>query len=95
MADYEIPADLLDAQRVYWAADERVQEVTDALPSPQEVLEGAQTEEQGEELARVREERLLALEALNRHRWWDGAEQKRDRHAAWKALQQAARGDAG
>ncbi|MGC5012500.1 hypothetical protein ACLQ2R_17185 [Streptosporangium sp. DT93] len=91
MADYEFPDDLLDAQRAYWAADARVQEVTDALPSPQEVLEGAQTEEQGEELARVREERLLALEALNRHPWWGQDRQRQDRYAAWKALQAAAR----
>jgi hypothetical protein len=91
MADYEFPEDLLAAQRAYWAADARVNEVTDALPSPQEVLEGAQTEEQGEELARVREERLLALEALNGHPWWQQDEQRRDRYAAWKALQAAAR----
>jgi glutamate formiminotransferase len=90
MAD-EIPADLIDAQRAYYEADRRVQEVTDALPSPQEVLEGAQTEEQGEELAQVREERLTALEALNRHPWWEQDEQKRDRHAAWMALQKAAK----
>ncbi|MFI6513597.1 hypothetical protein ACIBCT_38840 [Streptosporangium sp. NPDC050855] len=83
------------AQRTYWAADARVQEVTDALPSPQEALEGAQTEEQGGRLARVPEERLLALEALNRHPWWQQDEQRRDRYAAWKALQEAARGDVG
>lgn len=95
MADYEFPPDLIDAQRAYTAADTRVQKVIAALPSAQEVLEGAQTEEQGEELARVREERLAALEALNRHPWWGQDEPRRDRYAAWKALQAAARGDAG
>lgn len=91
MADYDFPPDLLAAQRAYYEADRRVQEVTAALPSPQEVLEGAQTEEQGEELVRVREERLTALEALNRHPWWEQDEQRRDRHAAWMALQKAAK----
>ncbi len=91
MADYDFPDDLLAAQRAFYEADARVQEVIAALPSPQEVLEGAQTEEQSEELARVREERLEALEALNRHSWWQQDEQRRDRHAAWMALQQAAK----
>ncbi|MEV7013250.1 hypothetical protein [Streptosporangium sp. NPDC051022] len=87
MADDEFPPDLLGAQRTYWAADARVQEVTDALPSAQEVLEGAMTDEQREELAQVREARLQALEALNRHPWWKDAG---DRYAAQKALRQAA-----
>jgi len=46
MADYEFPPDLLDQQRAYDAADARVQEVTDALPSAQDALEGAMTDEQ-------------------------------------------------
>ncbi|MEV8638820.1 hypothetical protein AB0395_44910 [Streptosporangium sp. NPDC051023] len=65
-----------------------MQEVTDALPSSQEILEGFMTDEQRAELAQVREARLQALEALNKHPWW--AEQ-RDRHAAWMALQKAAK----
>jgi hypothetical protein len=72
MADYEFPPDLLDAQRAYWAADARVQEVTDALPSSVVVVAGEAevTEEQRAELVTVRAERLLALEALNAHEWW-------------------------
>ncbi|MEV7907774.1 hypothetical protein [Streptomyces anulatus] len=88
MSDYEFPDDLLAAQRAYYAADARVQEVTDALPSPQEILEGAMTDEQRDELAEVREARLQALEALNAHAWWG---EQRDRYAAWTALQKAAK----
>jgi hypothetical protein len=88
MADYEFPPDLLDAQRTYWTADARVQEVTDALPSSVAVVAGEAgvTEEQQAELVAVRAERLLALEALNQHPWWETTE---DRYAAWKALQKA------
>lgn len=49
----------------------------------------AVTDEQRVEPARVREARLLALEALNRYPWWAG---QRDRYAAWKQLQEAGRG---
>lgn len=89
MADYEFPPDLLEAQRAYYAADAQVQEVTAAMPSSQEILEGAISEEQREQLAAAREARLQALEALNRHPWWGG---ERDRYAAWMALQKAAKG---
>ena len=87
MADYEFPDDLLAAQRAYWEADARVQEVTDALPSSQEILEGAMTDEQRELLAEVRERRLRALEALDRHEWWKSAP---DRYGARLALRKAA-----
>lgn len=86
MADHTFPDDLLAAQRAYWEADARVREVVDALPSSQEVLEGAMTDEQRQLLAEVREQRLLALEALNNNPWWAG---QRDRYAAWKRLQEA------
>ncbi|GAA3039693.1 hypothetical protein [Streptosporangium longisporum] len=89
MADYEFPPDLIEAQRAYDEADRRVQEVTDALPSTQEVMEGAMTDEQQEQLAEVREARLVALETMNRHPWWG---QQRDRYAAKMALLKAARG---
>jgi len=89
MADYEFPDDLIAAQRAYYAADARVQEVTDALPSAQEVLEGVMTDEQRAGLAEAREARLTALETLNRHPWWG---QQDNRHAAWTALQKAAKG---
>ncbi|MEV7006238.1 hypothetical protein [Streptosporangium sp. NPDC051022] len=85
----DIHTRLLDLQRAYWAADARVQEVTAALPSAQEVLEGAMTDEQRAEPEAAREARLQALEALNRHEWWGGTG---GRHAAWMAPQKAARG---
>ncbi|MET8046039.1 MULTISPECIES: hypothetical protein [unclassified Streptosporangium] len=64
--------------------------MTDALPSSQEVLERAMTEEQAAQLAEVREARLTALETMkmNRHSWWATV---RDRHAAKTALLKAAR----
>jgi hypothetical protein len=40
MADYDFPADLLDAQRAYNAADATVQEVTATLPSSVAVVAG-------------------------------------------------------
>ncbi|MEU0521562.1 hypothetical protein [Streptosporangium sp. NPDC006007] len=89
MADHIFPDDLLVAQRAYWEADARVREVVDALPSSQEVLEGAMTDEQRQLLAEVREQRLLALEVLNNNPWWEGVD---DRYAAWARLQEAARG---
>ena len=86
VADDEFPPDLLEAQRAYYAADARVQEVTAALPSSQEILEGAMTDEQRQLLAEVREQRLVALEVLNNNPWWAG---RRDRYAAWRRLQEA------
>ncbi|GAA3086237.1 hypothetical protein [Streptosporangium carneum] len=90
MSEYEFPETLIAAQRAYWAADAHAQEVTDALPSSIAVLAGEAevSEEQRERLAEARERRLEALEALNRHPWWATVD---GRHAAWKALQQAAK----
>ncbi|MEV7008524.1 hypothetical protein [Streptosporangium sp. NPDC051022] len=50
-------------------------------------MNGAMTDEQRAELVEVREARLQALEALNRHPWWATAG---DRYAAQKALRKAA-----
>ncbi|MER5622516.1 hypothetical protein ABT061_15875 [Streptosporangium sp. NPDC002544] len=88
MADYEIPDDLIAAQRAYDAADARVQEVTDALPSSQEVGGGHDGRAAGR-AGRGREARLTALETMNRHPWWATVG---DRHAAKTALWKAARG---
>ncbi|MFI6883349.1 hypothetical protein [Streptosporangium canum] len=87
--DHEFPDDLIAAQLAYWEADRRVQEVTDALPSPQEVLEGAMSDEQQAELVQMRTARLDALDELNRHPFWETVD---DRHRAWMALQKAAKG---
>ncbi|GAA3081759.1 hypothetical protein [Streptosporangium carneum] len=71
-SEYEFSGTLIAAQRAFWAADARVQEVTDALPSSVAVPAGEAevTEEQRAELAGVREARLQALEALDRREWW-------------------------
>ncbi|MEV0830924.1 MULTISPECIES: hypothetical protein [Streptosporangiaceae] len=91
MADYEFPDDLLAAQRAYYKADEHVQEATDEMPSSVDVLAGeAQvSQEQRDELAAARTARLDALDILNRHPFWAAMD---NRHAAWMALQKAARG---
>ncbi|GAA4221588.1 hypothetical protein FHR32_005147 [Streptosporangium album] len=73
MAEYEFPPDLLDAQRAYVAAHARVQEVTDALPSSMATLAGEAevSEEQREELAAARAERLRWVSVLYAdHPWW-------------------------
>ncbi|MER7126729.1 hypothetical protein [Micrococcus luteus] len=91
MSDYEFPPDLIEAQRAYYAADARVQEVTDALPSSVAIVAGEAEISDGQraELAQARAARLDALETLNKHPWWG---EQRDRHGAWMALQKAAKG---
>ncbi|MEV8634944.1 hypothetical protein AB0395_25145 [Streptosporangium sp. NPDC051023] len=90
MSDYEFPADLLELQRAYWAADARVLEVTEALPPSPAIVAGEAeiSEEQRAELAEAREQRLRALEAMNNHAWWATVP---TRYAAWMALQKAAK----
>ncbi|GAA3077735.1 hypothetical protein [Streptosporangium carneum] len=89
MADYEFPSDLIEAQQAYWAADARVQEVTDALPSSLAIVSGeaVMSDEQRAELEQVRAARLDALEVLDRHPRWATVE---DRYAARLALRRAA-----
>lgn len=72
MADYELPQDLIDAQKAFYAAEERCQELVDAEPSPVSVaaLEAELSDEQRQALAAAREERLQAVEALHRHPFW-------------------------
>ncbi|WP_436759312.1 hypothetical protein [Streptosporangium sp. V21-05] len=92
MADYEIPEDLIEAQRAFYEADERVQAATDAMPSSVAVLarEAAVSEEQREELAAARAERLRLVDVLYRHPWFQTVD---DPHKARMALQKAARGE--
>jgi hypothetical protein len=89
-ADYDIPEDLLEAQRAFYAADARVRAAADAMPPAAAVLAGEAevSEEQRRELADARAERLRLVDILYRHPWF---QQVDDAHKARTALQKAAR----
>ncbi|MFI7113931.1 hypothetical protein ACIBK9_46975 [Nonomuraea sp. NPDC050227] len=72
MADYELPQDLIDAQKAFYAAEARCAELVAAEPSPVAIaaLEAELSDEQRQALAAAREERLQAVEVLHRHPFW-------------------------
>lgn len=90
MADFDLPDDLIAAQRAYDEADARVDEVTAALPSSIAVVAGEAefTDEQRAALVEARAERLMRLAGLLDHPWWQGVDNKLD---AQKQLRSAAR----
>lgn len=90
MADFDFPADLLDLQRAWYAADTRCEEISASHPSGRDVAAGVAevAEEQRAELAQARAERLDLTEKLQRHPWWLEAG---DVFAAKQALRAAAR----
>jgi len=90
VADFDFPADLLDLQRAWYAADQRCEEVGAAFPPAQDVAAGVAepTAQQQAELAEARAERLRITEEMQGHPWWAGVG---DRHAAKAALRDAAR----
>ncbi|MFE3448935.1 hypothetical protein ACFXJ8_08340 [Nonomuraea sp. NPDC059194] len=90
MADFDLPDDLIAAQRAYDEADARVEEVTATLPSSVAVLAGEAefTDEQRAALAEARAERLMRLTGLIDHPWWQSVDNKLD---AQKQLRSAAR----
>jgi hypothetical protein len=69
---YEFPEDLLQAQRDFFAAEARVKELCDALPSSIDVanMEAEITDEQREALQAARAEELDIVMKLHRHEWW-------------------------
>lgn len=91
MADPEFPADLLQAQRDYYAADAEVERLASALPSSLDVVVGAAvvSDEQRAELTAARARRLDLVDLLYGHEYWAEVD---DQHAARMALQKAARG---
>lgn len=92
MADFDFPADLLDLQRAWYAADARCEEASAALPPARDVAAGVAepTAEQQSELAEARAERLRVTEALQDHGWWASVGTKH-KLAAKAALRVAAR----
>lgn len=90
MADYDPPADLLKLKRDYFAADARCQELTDALPSNVDVLEGRAERDEATmaDLTSARSDRMELVEQIHRHGWWKEVD---NRHSAWMALQKIAK----
>ncbi|WP_157253236.1 hypothetical protein [Nonomuraea typhae] len=90
MADLDIPADVLELKRQYYAADARCYEIAAGLPSSVDVvnLEAEPDPERQADLVEARSDRLRLVEEINRHPWLAGGE---NRHARWMALSKAAR----
>lgn len=90
MADFDIPADLLDLQRSWYRVDARCEKIASSLPRAVDVVAGVAepSSEQQAELAAARAERLRVTEALQDHDWWTTMD---DRLAAKAALRDAAR----
>lgn len=94
MADYDIPPDLIDAQKAFYAAEQRCQTLVDAEPAATAIvaLEAEISDEQRQALAEAREERLQAVERIHRHPFW-GTVEAGDRVKVQAQLRQAARAD--
>ncbi|MEU7891233.1 hypothetical protein AB0B45_00065 [Nonomuraea sp. NPDC049152] len=90
MAELDLPTDVIEARRAYDAADARVQELADALPSSVEVVEGRATwnEQAMADLLEARAERLRLLGVLRDMPWWGTVPSKLE---AEKQLRIAAR----
>ncbi|WP_329243118.1 hypothetical protein OG417_45340 [Actinoallomurus sp. NBC_01490] len=69
---FRIPGDLIAAQRAYYMAEARCEQIFSAHPRPTDIAAGRAeiTDEQRVELAAARGERLRLVEALNDHPWW-------------------------
>jgi hypothetical protein len=75
---YEFPEDLLQAQRDFYAAEARVHELVDAMPSSVDVanLEAEVSDEQREALEAARATRMDIVMTLHRHPWWETVENR-------------------
>lgn len=69
MSDFDFPADLLELQRAYNAADARCVEIGNALPGARAIIEGADVD--FTELGQARAERLDLAVQLQQHPWWE------------------------
>lgn len=92
MADFDIPADLIELQRAWYGADARCEEAGAALPPARDVATGVAepTAQQQAKLAETRAERLRITEALQEHGWWATVDTKHKLEAK-AALRVAAR----
>jgi hypothetical protein len=92
VADFDIPVDLVELQRAWYAADVRCQEISVVLPRAADVVAGVAepTGQQRDELTAARAERLRLSEALQGHGWWADVEPEH-RLEAKAALRDAAR----
>ncbi|MFF5261396.1 hypothetical protein ACFY4C_20835 [Actinomadura viridis] len=89
MADFDFPADLIDLQRAFYAADRRCEEIGASWPRPTAVAAGVEeiSEEQHAELSRARAERLEIVERMAAHPWWDTVDRLKAKAALRKAAQ--------
>lgn len=90
VADYGFPPDLIDLQRAFDAADRECVEISAAMPSGVEIVEGniGDIAEQQAALKEARARRLELAEALQRHSFWGTVD---NRFKAKDALRNAAR----
>ncbi|MDF5754571.1 hypothetical protein [Spongiactinospora sp. TRM90649] len=72
MAEFDLPADLIAAQRAYLAAERTCEEIASAIPAATEVASGKATipEAQRTALTEARAERARHLDILYGHPWW-------------------------
>jgi len=90
VADFSIPADLLDLQRAFCLADARCEEISAALPPSMAIYEGVEVD--WSELNRARAERIQILDQIAAHPWL--ASQGDQMGTARNALRAAARASA-
>jgi hypothetical protein len=90
VADYTFPDDLIQLQRDFDAADRDCVELSTAMPSGVEIVEGnvGDMEEQQAALNEARARRLELAVTLQGHPFWEGVD---NRFEAKDALRRAAR----
>ena len=87
MANFDFPADLLDLQRSWYAADARCVEIGAAQPPAVDVVAGITevSEAEYQALKQARGERWELTEQLQGHAWWATVDDKLAAKAALRA----------
>lgn len=87
----DIPPDLLQLRVDFLRADQRCNQLADALPSARDIINGLAeiTPAQADELKAARAERLDIVMDIHRHAWW-GTIPAGDQAGARNALHEAA-----